>query len=296
MKEEQKLLNLRDIYYKSYPVMRNITQLLRFRYWSYSNRDNPIVKEVNGIKLEQHHLNRYNRGHHHIEFFKTYNRFNLKDVKYLRLYLCLTTLKTDFPIFSRSGEKRKEMKEYISKNIEKYIDGFDMAYDFDLPKDNLLSFEDLKNEIMEFCEFFDKYKVSYSITFSGQRGFHFRIPVNMLHPLLQKDYNRVIKITKKIALFHNNLHIDTFGNDYMKLFKLPYSVDGCCPNFYVVLPLTKYQLCNFDLKFCELKHVFNNIKLIDKNKEPREMVMHNFTNIEEQYNNTMKMFQDIENW
>ena len=309
----QKSLANRDKYYHSFVVLRNITNLLRFRYLSFSNRDKDIIKEKDGDKYKITHLNRYNRAHHHIEFFKTYDRFDFKNIKFLRLYLCLITLKTTFPVLPRSGPERTKMKKFVQKNLGKYVDGFDLAWDFDIPKDIdkcsvcggkegkdytkcKADIYSLRDEVLEFNKFFNKYNVSVSNTFSGQRGFHVRIPNEYLHPILQKNYKRIININKKIALFHNNLHIDTFGNDIMKLLKLPYSVDGNAPNFNVVLPLDYNQLSNFNINNMKMDYVIKNIRLVDKFNNPRGLIFNNFNNMIKQHENVLGMFSDIENW
>ena len=298
LKINHKMMKMRDDYYHSFQALRNITMMLRFRYFAFSNRDKDIVTEKEtdeGIKktITRIHLNRYNRGHHHLEFMKTYDRFKFKEIQHLRLYTCLSTLKTSFPVLKRSGEERTIAKEKILETLPKYVTGYDFAWDFDA---KLISIKNLRDEILEFIKFFDEYNVSYSVKFSGKRGFHVRIPADFLHPILQKDYKRIIKITKKIALYHNTLHIDTFGNDLSKLLKLEYSIDGKCPSFYVVLPLTLSQLKNFDFDFVSLPYVIKNIKLIDKNNELRGYCMHNFKDIETQHENSLKMVEDIEEW
>jgi hypothetical protein len=298
----EKSLEDRDKYYHSYPVLRNITTLLRFRYFAFANRDldKEVEFEVNGNKITKKipHMNRYDRGHHHIEFFKVYDRHNFKKSKYLRLYMCLTKLKTSFPVMPSFGEEREKIKKEIVKNLSNYVEGYDMAWDFDIPDNNKknLTIFDLQKQVLEFIKFFDDYKVSYSVTFSGRRGFHVRIPNDYLHPIIQKKYELIQDISHKIELFHNTLSFHLVRNDLMKLWKLPYSVDGQAPNFYVALPLTIEQLKNFDLDKMRMSYVIRNIKLLDPKGNPRLECMHNFTTMEEQHQNILNMYEDIKNW
>ena len=288
-----KLMKMRDDYYHSFNALRNITMMLRFRYMSFANRDKDIVIEKDGKKLTKVHMNRYHRGHHSVEFLKQYDRWRFKDVRFLRLYQSLSTLKTSFPVLPSGGQERKDIKKRLLTEMKKYVTGYDISFDFDAKG---ISLNTLKSEVLELCQFFDEYKVSYSVIFSGQRGFHVRIPSEFLHPVLQRDYNRVISVTRKIALYHNTLHIDIIGSDIMGVFKLPYSVDGRCPNFKVVLPLTIKQLNEFTLDFASLPYVIKNIKLVDSKNEPRGYVMNNFLGIEKQQDNSLKMIEDIETW
>lgn len=311
-------LKLRDEYYHSFPAMINITRMLTFRYMAFSNRDK-----------DKGHMNRYNRGYHREEFFKTYDRFNFAGIQYLRLYLCLTTLRTDFPILPRSGDQREKIKKYIQENLQQWVTGFDMGWDFDLketisldtheqyefdmykekykdcPIDEngvmtILSTNDnlkiLLKDVIKLGQFLASYGVAYSITFSGRRGFHLRIPGDYLHPILQKNWERVALMTKKIALFNNELDIDTFGSDLMKLFKLPYSVDGKAPIFYLVLPLSESQLESWSLEKMRLDYCMRTLRFVNKDKSPRGLIMIGFKDMETQYENTLKMFNSIEGW
>lgn len=304
---KQSLIN-RDKYYHSYSVLRNITQLLRFRYFAYSNRDKDIIIEkpvrdisegnIKGgsVKILKVHMARYFRGHHHIEFLKMYDKYRFADISYLRLYMCLTKLKTSFPILPTRGVEREKVKEDIRINLGTYVEGYDMAWDFDMPESGEMTLLELRNQVLEFIKFFDRYNVAYSVTFSGRRGFHVRIPADYLHPLLQKNFERTNNISHKIELFHNTFSFHLVKNDLMKLWKLPYSVDGKLPNFYVVMPLTITQLRDFDKNDYMMEKVIKGIKLVDKNQNPRGECMIKFTDMNAQRQATLDMSKDIESW
>lgn len=107
---------------------------------------------------------------------------------------------------------------------------------------------------------FDEWKLPYSITFSGNKGYHFRISGK--HFPFWKPADKIQQyetLAKRLQIIFNTKCIDETIYDHRRILKTPYSLDGD----NVVLPLTdqQFQTMATSRDPVKINHVLNNIRI-----------------------------------
>lgn len=157
----------------------------------------------------------------------------------------------------------KEINEFWRKNYDKALIGQDIILDFDHEKIYGYAYDDT----MKVAKFLDKYKVPYSVMFSGKKGFHLRIDWNNIYKAFKDDTNLFYKdgrykpkvFEKMYKNFADSL-IDILGLKWLDkscIFRrqpsrLPYSIHA---SGNVALPLDKCQLENFNIEMTKPEEV-----------------------------------------
>ena len=274
MLTEQELLELRHKYYTSFSFLRNATEYLKHKYLSFK-------KEYKAGKTVMH---RYNRAYHSNEFKKIYEQFNFRYSPSLTMYYSLADITTQFPVLPWAGNARKIAKIQLEQDIDEYICGFDFAIDLDTPQGSTLQIT--KEHTIELHNEINKCKAVHYIKYSGTRGFHIRIPSQFLPAF---TIAQIQEAATNFTNFFQNLHIDTFSNDRMKLWKLDYSV---CKD-KIALPLTELQLKHFTEEMAMLENIFyGSIKLTNELMQPRMECLYNRTYSQEEIENTSKFIKE----
>lgn len=194
-----------------------------------------------------------------------------------KLYFDLSYWKNEegkTPLFNFNNAKRKEDKDKFNKEFKKYFVGYDFCIDIDA-KDLKVAYRDtqaIKN-------LFDKYKLPYSLKFSGSKGFHFLIE--------DKWFNQRMKAKNKVLLFQRLSKIiigvcklksvndggtfdDTIYDD-RRIFKLAYSLQNKDGKEYICLPLDDFQFDNWKLEDMELLNFMRSgVRLFQRGLETRD--------------------------
>jgi hypothetical protein len=185
---------------------------------------------------------------------------------------------TQLPRFSWSYRVKSQEQMVWMQEFKNYIKSYDCFLETD-SDDIKLSHADA----VDIKRFLDRYKVVYSLKFSGSKGFHQIIPAEEFDWLSWKTYDEVAEqnvrdfrqllIGLPVGLDGNNGNItldkvllfkimalrlktllsadtiDTSVQDLKRITKTPYSWD--CKSGRIALPLTDSQFSSFDKSICD---------------------------------------------
>ncbi len=140
----------------------------------------------------------------------------------------------------KSGNERKEG---IAEWLAIWDNGL-IGYDFILDLDN----DDMEKsyaDAVTIKEIFDNNKIGYSTNFSGNRGFHFRVPDKFVSfiPLADRP-EKLLGLAKTLNKFTKYKSVDLSVYKKKQLLKIPYTIDGSTG--LVVMPLSDKQFNEFD--------------------------------------------------
>ena len=179
-------------------------------------------------------------------------------------YRGLTSLKTREKPPHSPGEKTRWQDNYwtSAKNpaFYEHISGYDMVLDIDA-KDWKESYKDAK----KIFDYFNKFKIKFTIQFSGKKGFHFSIPFEEFKDLIKPfSPDNCVLFSKAIYLdLKDKLKlkkIDPVIYSLTRYIKIPYSLDA--RNNKVILPLSNKEFLDFPKNF----NTYTSIKyVLDKN-------------------------------
>ena len=249
----------REEYYSQKYVLFNLIEQLRYTYLS------GIKKNEKGKNI----LSRYYLGYNLDLLEDSLRRLGAYKDTTVKLYFDLAKWEKDgnMPMFSYNRETRKEDKDKFNKEYEQYFADYSFAIDIDA-KDLSVAHRDT----MKVKELFDKYKLPYSLKFSGGKGFHFLIHYKCFNSRI-KAKNKVLlcqKLSKVIMNVCGLKSINEGGTfddsiyDSRRIFKLAYSLQNKDGKEYCVLPLDDYQFESWRLEDMELENVMRKVKLFKR--------------------------------
>jgi hypothetical protein len=205
------------------------------------------------------------------------------------LYLSTAYYKNP-PSFSFNPDVRKQQLNAFSFGDEPQYKnhwvGCDFFVDFDSPneKDIKSAYDDaLKLKIH-----LDHYQVPFVLTNSGTKGFHIRIPFEVLPQNLGLQLVTFCKILAENI--HERLQLKTMDLgifDDRRIFKAPYSYDSYSHN--ICLPLSDEQFLNFDINKMSAKQVLSNVKIFNRGV----LMRNNNLPIEQKRANFMEFWRDF---
>jgi len=156
----------------------------------------------------------------------------------------------NLPMFSFSGFKKKQQQKQFNEDFKSFMTGFDFLMDIDNADISLAkkSAEPIKKE-------FDEFKVPYYCTFSGSKGFHFRVDYEDFPDWLkEKSWDEIASTLKKFSenyrILNNLPDIDLAVYDLRRIAKIPYTV--VYPYYFIALPLSDADFDNFSLDMVSL--------------------------------------------
>jgi len=252
-------------YYQNTEILFEMIKLMRGRETVWLSQERCIRNlKIHNLAYLRSNMNAFN-------FFK--RRYNL--------YISLAEY-NNMPLFSYDPKQRAKQRAEFNRDYMDYMIGYDFFMDFDGNPENLRS---VYEEVKTLKEFFDENKITYSLIFSGSKGFHFWIPNKIFQNMdLDKRLYFYKDFVKKIRIIFELEHIDTTIYDYRRIHKLPYSLD--VNSGLVALPLSDEQFNNFrkeDMK--------PEIVLEQNNIRNRGILLRN--NNEESYKKTIRLFEEI---
>ena len=253
------IIKNREEYYSQKYVLFNLIEQLRYTYLS------GVKKNEKGKNI----LSRYYLGYNLELLQDSLRRLGAYDDTTVKLYFDLAKWEKDgnMPMFSYNQEVRKEDKDRFNKEYEQYFSNYSFAIDIDA-KDINKAYKDTK----KIKELFDKYRLPYSLKFSGQKGFHFLLHYKYFDGRI-KAKNKVLlcqKLSKVIMNVCGLKSINEGGTfddsiyDDRRIFKLAYSLQNKDGKEYCVLPLDDYQFESWRLEDMELENVMRKVKLFKR--------------------------------
>ncbi len=202
-------------------------------------------------------------------------QFNFKRFDFLsldsNLYYTLARI-NNMPIFSFNYNKRKEQQLDFIDKFAKLVYDIDLGLDFDC-HDEHISFSDCYDDTKRLKELLDKYKIPYSLRFSGS-GFHINIEwkylkdcmdiaerikrLNKLGPAEEEAIALLKWFVIELSEINNCPSLDTTVIDIRRIWKMPYSID--IRTGYVALPLTNEQFKKFSFDMVKPENVIDTIR------------------------------------
>jgi hypothetical protein len=255
------IVSNREEYYSQEYVLYELVKCLKYTYLS-SRKVNSDGKAI---------LTRYYLGYSLDILKKSLEKLNAHKDKSVKLYYDLALWKDEkgnTPLFNFDTEKRELDKEKFNDNFKKYMVGFDFAIDLDSDDGIDKSYLDAK----KIKNLFDKYKLPYTIKFSGGRGFHFVIRdfwfnARMCAINKVKLYGRMAMIIRDVCKIKSHSEGGTFDDsiyDDRRIFKLPYSLQNKDGIEYVCLPLDDEQFNKFKLEDMKMSNVLQKVKIFKR--------------------------------
>lgn len=240
----------RKEYYSQPMVLYNLVNQLKYKYLS--------CRKVKGKKAV---LSRYYMGYSLDLLKQSLEKLNVLNDTSTKLYFDLSYWKNEegkTPLFNFETVKRKEDKKKFNEEFQKCFVGYDFGIDIDA-KDLKIAHRDTQ----KIKNLFDKYKLPYSLKFSGGKGFHFLIQ--------DKWFSQKMKAKNKVLLFQRLANIimnvcklkstekggtfdDTIYDD-RRIFKLAYSLQNKEGVEYCCLPLDDFQFDTWTLEKMELSNI-----------------------------------------
>lgn len=208
---------------------------------------------------------RYLQCGHSMYLDKHFQAFGFMKKPFMNLYSSLAYL--DYlPVFSYNLQNRKYGEEYkqYAEEYMKHVVGYDILFDMD-NEEIMEAWEDSK--ILK--DILDNAKVAYSVTFSGTKGFHFRIPYEFTgneETDFGKFINSIASFIYNIKVIYSIASIDDSITDNKRVVKIPYSLD----KDKVVLPLSDEQFNNFNIDMVKFYNVIKNVKLMNRGSLVRD--------------------------
>jgi hypothetical protein len=151
----------------------------------------------------------------------------------------------------------RDYKDEFNEKVRGATTGFDFCYDIDT-----LRYWD----VSPFVKFLHEHGVFPQIMFSGTKGFHIRIPWEIMHeafpevsameaPDKFKDWAFALREYSNELFPYDNMFYHT------RIIKLPYSI---AKSGLVALPITYEQFADFDIDMCLPQNVLNTYPLKDR--------------------------------
>ncbi len=171
------------------------------------------------------------------------------------IYVSCATLKP-IPKFTFNTRKRsEETRGWYRNEYNDFIISYDIFFDFDLVD----TWENLLKDVQKLKGYLDDYEVSYFVLFSGKKGIQLVVEGSYLdikeiiggnvfpHKTIVENIKNILNL-KTLDLANCGIN--------SRLRKVPYSLVGN----NVALPLTDFQLKNFDIKKMDKDYILNNVK------------------------------------
>jgi hypothetical protein len=188
--------------------------------------------------------------------------------QFYNLYISNAGFIDGFPPLTAALDKRSAFLEQVRSELIGQISSYDLFIDIDTKHADEMP--EAKESAITIKALFDKYRLKYSLRFSG-RGFHFLV-ANSNFNGLGLHYNP--EVDGNIYTFYDNISkamhekytemIDLGLNDSRRLVKLPYSLACYGDGFYACLPLRQDKdLLNFD----RMDYNVNNFSLLLQHSE-----------------------------
>ena len=155
--------------------------------------------------------------------------------------------------------KRKWQEEVWTGGECKYLtqmNSYDFGMDFD--SDN---WKDSWKDCKKVVELFERFKIRYSVWFSGKKGFHIKVPYNEIKDLLGNfDVENIISFCKSLALdlrdFLKLKNIDLIIYSSSRYLKCCFSLDSRNKN--PIYPLSLKEFKNFKKLKIDMEYCLNN--------------------------------------
>lgn len=184
---------------------------------------------------------------HDVYFWKNAERFHFL-TEPQNLYASLS-LMPNVPMFSLNINEKKTQQKEFTKDYLNYLTTFDYLFDMDADPNKGYTIKDAYFETKKLKQILDEKNISYILTWSGNKGFHLRIPYESF-----PDWMKQMEIVSLVEMFKEftvnfkavknfNL-IDDSIMDTRRIFKLPYSV--VYPNYLICIPLSDTQFNEFE--------------------------------------------------
>jgi len=252
-------------YYKNREILFEMVKLMRGRESAWLSQE----RCIRNMKI--HNLAYLNSNMNAFNFYK--RRYNL--------YISLASY-NNMPLFSYDPRQRASQRAEFNKNYKDYMIGYDFFMDLDGDPNNLTP---VYNEAKKLKKFFDERKITYSLIFSGKKGFHFWIPDKVFEEInLEERISFYKNFVKNLKIILTLKFLDTTIYDYRRIRKLPYSLDINSGLF--VLPLNDEQFRSFNKE--EMKP---EIILEKNNIRNRGIILRN--NYEKGFLNTIRLFKEV---
>jgi hypothetical protein len=182
-----------------------------------------------------------------------FNSFRVLDYPHINLYYSLMSL-DKMPLFSFSPSVRAlKYTEWSNGLYKQHWTGYTFALDFDGD-----TIEEARQDLLKVKKLYDQYKIPYSITFSGSRGFHLVVDYRWLPQLPE---GKIVPFLGELATMMKEIDnipsLDDSIFDSRRVLKVPYSFD----RGNIVLPLDDYQIENFNLQMVNPEQVIKSIQI-----------------------------------
>jgi hypothetical protein len=190
--------------------------------------------KANALKFLAQNFERFNYYHHPYNLYSSLAQF------------------PNLPSMSFNVKVRRQQMDEFNEHYESYIKGYDFLFDIDN--------EDLKlayAQMYKLKTMLSEFRVPYTVTFSGGKGFHVRVAyedfpkylTEMSYPELSATLKRC---AENVNIIHNLNSIDLAIFDLRRIAKAPYSV--VYPYYTIALPLSDEQIDNFSLEMVSLPY------------------------------------------
>lgn len=232
----------RDVWYANPEVKFLIVQQCKNREIGLLSKNN---SEFNVRNIHAHYTNFLEKNFHAFHFYnRSYN-----------VYYSLAQY-NKIQMFSFAPDIRKQQRVSWNAECINHTVAFDFGLDFD--SEGLHDIDRAYNDCMLVKKDFDKYKIPYSVKFSGGKGFHIRVPFEALPKKLfstdSDEPNSIFLFLKTVAeLMIVNYGIDGGMKtldlavfDHRRIWKCDYS--WTCETGLIALPLTDEQFNAFNLE------------------------------------------------
>ena len=288
------LIHLRNFYYSKTFILLEIVKIARHRELSFLGSEKNKIRHINAGMLEILQKNMKEFKFIERDFNIYYSLAHLKDNWGVFSYNPMQR-KEQSAVFNRNfddyftgydfsidfdGNKRfnhslaiykNEIVEIVKKQYNnKIIEAFEIDYKGKMLKIKANEVGELSkevillrayNDLIFLKKIYDKHKVSYWVTFSGNRGFHLCVDDECLPDVKPDDK---VKICNKLAVeFQQILNlgtIDTSIYDKRRPWKMPYSL----VNGNVCLSLSDEQINNFNIEDMKALNVLKSIKIMNR--------------------------------
>ena len=189
------------------------------------------------------------------------------------------------PVFSYDLKMRKTTAEYqeFNKNYLALAEGFDLIFDIDSPKKDVMDSYEKAKEIKIIL---DNFKVPYYCKNSGRRGFHFIIPAQFMPKMeISKLILTINRILTHFRAIHDMIeYLDTTVTNPKGLIKCSYSFDSG----NISLPLNDFDFLHFSPEKVKCEYVMKNVIIKNRGLFLRT---HNLTTSELEQN-TIKFIEE----
>lgn len=230
---------MRKRWYQTENVVFNIIESLKYRetcFYRKRDKDKCMIR-----------LLKCNAIIYLIKNFERYHFFNEPFNMYQSIGIY-----PNMPMFSFIIKTKQEQHEQFWNNIKTYNKGYDFFLDIDNPDLRLAYSIATKTK-----EIFDRFKVPYSLIFSGKKGFHFIVKYNDFpESLKSKNYLELINLFQdfayQLSTKENLFDVDLTIYDDKRICKTPYSV--VYPDYLIALPLSDEQFNDFSIKEVSLPY------------------------------------------